>query len=173
MRIKYLLVLGFLTATGWARAEQGCAAGFYPGGSQPNGAICIPIPGYGTTNNVTTPWPSSPNWKLTWGAIAWDPATGDIDGAVDLRSRGKAKREALARCAGLRAGKCEVLLSYTGQCAVVAWPLNVEIGTMGVIAQSGSSIEEASQLGIAKCGQSSGSECMIVYSDCTSPVLTN
>jgi hypothetical protein len=170
MNVKFLMILGLLAVSGRLYAEQGCAPGFYPGGNQPNGPICIPVPGYGTTNSTTTSPASGPKWQLTWGAIAMDlTTTGNIGASVGHSSRGQAKREAMARCSVGGAKECVVQLTYKHQCAAVAWP--TKVGALGVIAQSGPTIEEASRVALSRCEGYSGDACKIVYSDCTRPVL--
>lgn len=63
--------------------------------------------------------------------------------------------------------KCNVILAYKHQCAVVAWPS--ELAATGVVAQSGPSIAEASEVALSRCEGYSGVDCKIVYSDCTRP----
>ena len=174
MNFKYLLVFGLLSTCGQSHAEQGCAPGFYPGGTVPNGAICVPIPGYGMSPSAP-PTSSGPQWQLTWGAIAADTTTGDIGTSVDKLSKREAKREAIARCAAAGSRNCKLQLAYHNQCAAIAGPSedgNIVGGT--TIFQGGPTIELATQLALSACmAKRDGAACAVDYSECTTPVLVN
>lgn len=163
-----------LSISGSLYAEQGCAPGFYPGGAQPNGPICVPIPGYGTSSSAV-PQPRGSQWQLTWGAIASDSETGATGVTVGHFSKGKAKREALAQCASIGGVACKIVLAYKNQCAVIADPVENGQAVAGAgISQGGPSIAVATELAISSCSaKNDGRECKIVYSDCTVPVLVN
>jgi hypothetical protein len=158
-----LRILALLVFSRLAVAQTACPEGVPIGDPR-----CGPSPSWHTSASV--PQPRGPEWQLTWGAIAIDLTTGDVGAAVGHFSRGKAKREAMDRCAASGATKCQVKLAYKNQCAVVVWPSNL---APGVLAQSAQSIDMASQLALSVCAESSGSECSVVYSDCTVPVLLN
>ncbi|MCY7306521.1 MAG: DUF4189 domain-containing protein [Rhodoferax sp.] len=175
MKAKCLLILSFLCIGGLVHAEQGCPPGFTLNASgAPGGPMCIPISGYGTTNNTTPPPASGPRWQLTWGAIAASSSgTSDIGVSVGHFSKRKAKHEAIERCEMSSRKKCELVLAYKNQCAVIAWPsLNGETIGGTPMSQGGPSIEVASNLALSSCSaKNAGRECKIVYSDCTPPVL--
>ncbi len=174
MNAKCLLLFSLLSWGGWVHAEQGCAPGFTLNASgTPGGPMCIPISGYGTTNNTTPPQASGPRWQLTWGAIAMDNTTGDSGVTVGHFSGGKAKREAMLRCAEFGAKRCKIVLAYKNQCAVVVTAAKHGKSVAGpVIAQGGPSIDVARQSALSACtAQRGGGECGVVYSDCTPPVL--
>lgn len=174
MKARCLLILSLLCFSAWAHAEQGCPPGFTLNASgNPGGPMCIPIPGYGTANNTAPPPVRAPRWKLTWGAIALDETTGDFGETVGHFSRGKAKRDALARCSRLGSKNCKLSLAYKNQCAVIAWASDNEKSVGGAaIVQGGPSIEVAAQIAIPACRtKRGGGECSIIYSNCTSPVL--
>lgn len=174
MKLRCLLILlAWGCATGHANAEQGCAPGFFPGGTQPNGPVCVPIPGYGTTNSTTSSPQPNNYWQLTWGAIATDEATGATGATVGHFSRGKAKRDAMTRCASLGGRDCKVILAYKNQCAVIADPVEGGKLVPGTsISQSGPSIQEASDVALKSCNErNGGKQCQVLYSDCSKPVL--
>src|SRR5688572_9614703 len=98
------LFLFLLLLVGIAQAEQGCPDGLYPDGAAP-GQICIPMPGYGVGGNIPAAAASKAAWKLTWGAVALS-STGEIGAITGQPSESKAKREALARCAGYGGKDC-------------------------------------------------------------------
>lgn len=104
-------------------------------------------------------------WETTWGAIAIDPAVGDMGTVVGKRTEREAKREAASLCAKHGATRCEVM-SYHNQCGVVAWP---SVVGARVTMQGGPTIQVASQLALSECNSRVGANCRIVYSDCTKP----
>lgn len=166
MKQKYLLVLGLL-ASGGATAEQGCAPGFFPGGTQPNGPVCVPIPGYGTTNNTSAPQPSTPEvrWADRWGAIAIDDAArkGGIGTVVGMSNKRDAKQAALARCHEDGGGRgCEVKATFRNGCGVVAW------GDAHYTTAVSVDIPGASELAMKSCGRKT-SNCEVFYADCSHP----
>lgn len=171
-KISILCILFASSAA--AQAEQGCAPGFYPGGTQPNGPICVPIPGYGTTNSTTSSSPTAPQsrWMLTWGAIAKDSRAGIMGYASGHFSKRAARRAAISECNSAGGGNCEVKLMYENQCAVIAEPADESIEFVTSIFQGGATIEEASHLATANCTKSNGGQaCKIFYSNCTAPML--
>ncbi|QNP40870.1 DUF4189 domain-containing protein [Lysobacter terrestris] len=110
------MLLMLLAFAGAALAEQGCASGFYPGGAQPGGQICVPIPGYGTTNNTGAE--GSSVWANRWGAIAIGNGVAGV--SEGLPSRGKAKRTALDDCKAGGGMDCKVIVAYVNQCVALA-----------------------------------------------------
>lgn len=143
-------------------AEQGCATGFFPGGTQPNGQICVPIPGYGTTNHTATPDISIPqeNWARRWGAIAIDDSNSGVGTAVDMHSKRKAEKAALEQCREKGGDGCKVSHTYSNQCGVIAW------GDTHYVTGSAATIEEASELALRSCSAASAN-CRIYYADCS------
>ncbi|WP_082723425.1 DUF4189 domain-containing protein [Lysobacter capsici] len=122
MKLRYLSVLALLfsaavQAVQAVQAEQGCPDGLYPGGVAP-AQICIPVPGYGIGGNTSTAAAPQAAWALTWGAVALS-STGEIGAITGQPSESKAKREALARCAGYGGKDCKLNLAYKNQCVVV------------------------------------------------------
>lgn len=165
-RIISLLVL--LGLSQLAYAEQGCPDGLYPGGAAP-GQICIPMPGYGVGGNAPAAATAQPGWELTWGAVALS-STGEIGATTGQPSKGMAKREALARCAGYGGKDCKLNLAYKNQCVVVVWP---SVAGASAFSQSAASIEEASDVALPACAAKSGAQCKVAYSACTEPVLVS
>ncbi|WP_425477214.1 DUF4189 domain-containing protein [Luteimonas huabeiensis] len=116
-----------------------------------------------------------PRWKLTWGAIAFDVATGATGYAVGEPSQRRARRQALAQCNGKGGRDCEVMLAYQNQCAVIADPVRDGQFIPGEsIYRSGPTIEETSNAALSSCSQrNGGTGCRIVYSACSEPLLVN
>ncbi|WP_082648477.1 DUF4189 domain-containing protein [Lysobacter capsici] len=168
MKLRYLSVLALLfsAAVQAVQAEQGCPDGLYPGGAAP-AQICIPVPGYGVGGNIPAAAASKAARKLTWGAVALS-STGEIGAITGQPSESKAKREALARCAGYGGKDCKLNLAYKNQCVVVVWP---SVVGASAFSQSAASVEEASDMALPACAAKSGAQCKIAYSACTEPVL--
>lgn len=153
-----------LFLAGIVRAEQGCAPGFYPGGSQPGGAICVPIPGYGTTNSTSAS--GGPVWASRWGAVAigetkegWSVA-GSAEGVT---SRGKAKRTALEDCKSQGGNACAVFVAYTNQCVALATgPGHTTYGRAA-------SVGEAEAIAVSECQSASSGACAVFYRACSLP----
>ena len=141
------------------KAEQGCAPGFFPGGNQPGGPTCIPIPGYGTTNNTTDS--SGAVWANRWGAIAFG---GDVAGVSEgLPNRRKAKKAALEDCESGGGLNCKVVMTYFNQCAAVATgPGNGSYG-------QAPSLKVAEDLAMKEWSARSSGSCRVLYSACSMP----
>lgn len=168
MKCKVMWLMLFLV--GGAHAEQGCAPGFYPGGTVPNGAICVPIPGYGTTNNTTSGATGGgtftlPGWANRFGAIAIDDSAkqGGIGTIEGMPSKGKAKSAALAQCRATGGGAgCKVKSQYRNGCGAIAW------GDAHYSTATGPNLEAASALAVEDCEKHT-SNCKIFYADCSLP----
>lgn len=155
-----LLILGVsMFAPGGVNAEQGCSDGFYPGGTQPGGQICVPIPGYGTSGGAN----QAPieQWRPRWGAIATDPS-GKTGIAGNASSKAKAEKAALNQCKDKGGADCRVNISYRNSCGVLAW------GGGFMAVASADTLSEASQLALGNCSKDS-SECEIFFSNCSFP----
>ncbi|QNP40871.1 DUF4189 domain-containing protein [Lysobacter solisilvae (ex Woo and Kim 2020)] len=155
----------FLLICGVAKAEQGCAPGFYPGGMQPGGPICVPSPGYGTTNN-TADAGGGTVWANRWGAVALgegDDGVSVAGVAEGLPSRGKAKRAAITDCESGGGHKCEIFVSYTNQCITLA--------TGGGYTSGGTaaSVQEADSVALSRCSANSSGTCRVLYQACSLP----
>ncbi|WP_082647826.1 DUF4189 domain-containing protein [Lysobacter antibioticus] len=168
MKAVNLLVLTGLCAFFADPALAQCPAGI-PSGGNPS---CIPPSAWPQNAPAQQAAPAPPNWKLTWGAIAIDPISGDVGTAVGSSSKRRAEREALSKCAANGASGCKKLLfSYENQCAVIAWP---SVPGATIITQGGPTVEVASDLAMKSCIGNSGDNsrgCRIVYSECTKPIL--
>lgn len=170
MWIRSLWLIAFLPGAVWA--EQGCAPGFYPGGMQPNGQICVPIPGYGTTNHISSPSSAQPAaiWSDRWGAVAVtgkslaDDGASVVGMASSTSSKREARQEALDHCAEKGGVDCRLQMIYKNQCAAVSW--GAEKGRFVV----GDSIADAEEQAMRKCIDDGDSDCVIYYSDCSLPV---
>ncbi|WP_082575581.1 DUF4189 domain-containing protein [Lysobacter sp. Root667] len=166
------LLLAGLSGAGAARAEQGCPAGLAPIGQAP-GPICVPQPGYGIggPSPVQQQGPSAPQprWLDRWGAVAIDAVASKMGTATDRKSSRDAERTALKDCKN-RGGteqQCKkTLLVYGNGCGAVA------VGSDFIVARGGGSIEEASARAQKECGMNS-TECEVLYTRCSYPVLVN
>lgn len=164
MSTRVLIFVMLLLAARVVSAEQGCAPGFFPGGMQPGGPICVPIPGYGTTNNTTSTGDSV--WSSRWGAIALGGGVDGVDVAgvsEGLSSSRKAKRAALEDCKSDGGSDCRIIVSYTNQCVALA------TGPGGTSHGRAASVTRAEVLAMEACSSSSTGRCEVIYSACSMP----
>lgn len=155
--INKIVVTLFLYAISGYVSAQVCPWGAYPGRlDEPQ--ICRPQP----NDESTTPQVPRVIWENRWGAIA----IGDnsrIGTAVSMRSKHKAEKAAMSRCAANGGGKgCRIEISYYNQCGVIAW------GETTAITQGAETIEVASKVALEKCN-SKTRNCKIYYADCSLP----
>jgi hypothetical protein len=161
---RILLTMAFgLCFMGEAAAEQGCPPGFFPGGMQPNGAICVPIPGYSGPANVPAQQPPEPQWESRWGAFAAG-ASGHSGGVLGVAAHNlteqQAREAALVDCAEKGGKGCQLTLVFHDQCGAVAW------GDQRVTAHGAATIEVASTLAMKRCAEIADN-CSIYYTDCS------
>lgn len=136
-------------------AEQGCPNGMYPGGMQPNGPICIPAPGGGSSEAQVTE-----RWEDRWGAIATDAKNGYMGIAVDQQSEYLAKATALTQCRDVGGTECVVAISYANACVVLA------TGDGSFLIRAAPTLAEATSAAFQEC-ENSGMVCKIPYQACS------
>ncbi|WP_082638596.1 DUF4189 domain-containing protein [Lysobacter antibioticus] len=168
MKGIHFLLFGVLVFGSEASAQ--CPGGI-PAAGNPH---CIPPSAWPQNVTSSQAAPTAPRWKLTWGAIAIDPITGDVGTSVGSASKKKAEREALKDCAAKGASDCaRLVFAYENQCAVIAWP---SVPGARIITQGAETVELASDLALKSCiGDDADNSrgCRIVYSECTRPVLAD
>lgn len=164
------LPLALLVATSTVQA-QNCPPGI-PSAGNP---ACIPpdrsnSPYY---QEGGAPLSRRSRWHLTWGAIATDSMTGDIGVTADEMTKHAAERKALSRCRTYGASKCKVAATFTNQCAAMAWPSDKGTPSNGGTAMTAKAptLEIARADALSGCSQKNGGECMLLYSECSEPVL--
>lgn len=140
-----------------AHAEQGCPDGMYPGGGQPNGPICVPVPGVGRSPAAQKP---VERWEDRWGAIATDGKNGYMGTAVDQRSKYAAQATALTQCRSFGGTECIIAATYANGCAVLA------VGNEKYWIKVEPTIAEATEMALLEC-EKAGMECTIPYSECS------
>lgn len=152
-RLSPVLVMLLLSAN--VEAEQGCPSGMYPGGMQPNGPICVPMPGGagGSQDPVE-------QWEDRWGAIATDGKNGYMGTAVDKRSRYIAEATALTECRNSGGTECIIAATYANACAVMA------TGEYSYLIKAAPTLAQATALAYREC-EKSGMDCTIPYSACS------
>ena len=153
-----LLVLLAFVANG-AVAEQGCPNGMYPGGTRPNGPICVPMPG---VRGYPPPEPAEPRWAERYGAIATDGGNGLLGTASGMASQRKAEAAALTDCRKSTVNNCAVILTYANQCAVLV------VSEDSHLAKAGATVVDARRRAMAECSRE-GIQCQVVYSECSLP----
>ncbi len=148
-------------------AEGRCPPGMFETGSR-DYIACAPIPGYGQGSNDSpedNPPPIPTVWEDRWGAIATESNGGGGFGAISgFKSEAAARQAAVEQCqatVSVSNAKCEVLITYTNQCAVYAWGAGLGLAVHAV------NIPTATHHALADCKSQSGSECKIFYSGCS------
>lgn len=149
-------------------AEQGCPDGFTPNPvmtGTPGQNQCVPIPGLSRSPTDSAPGPMVPQvrWATRWGAIATDSASGSTGIVGSMSSERKARQGALAQCKGKGGADCQVQITYSNQCGVLAW------GNNRMSTARGATLEEASQMAIGECERGAGTSCKVFFSDCSLP----
>jgi hypothetical protein len=152
---RHPLILVALLLPVAALAEQGCPDGMYPGGMQPNGPICVPMPGVGGGGQGQVS-----QWEDRWGAIATDAKNGYMGVAVGQRSRYIAEATALTQCRASGGTECIISATYANECAVMA------TGKDSYLIKAAPTIAQATALAYSAC-ENSGMECTIPYSACS------
>jgi len=159
VRLAFLVTI-LLMLSSTARAEQGCPDGMFPGGMQPNGQVCVPIPGAGSGGvKRSTP---QPRWEARWGAIATDSINGTAGFATNQASKNAAESIALTDCRHGNNSACRVILAYENQCAVLV------VTSDSHLVESGVTPAEATDKAMNQC-RSAGVECSVYYSACSFP----
>ncbi|QWP75106.1 DUF4189 domain-containing protein [Lysobacter sp. K5869] len=152
-----------MIAAGNVRAEQGCGDGYIPT-TTPNGVQCMPIPGlYQTPAEAPAPTVPRSRWADRWGAIATDSASGSTGIVGSMSSERKARQGALAQCKSKGGADCQIQITYSNQCGVLAW------GNNKMSAARGATLEEASKMAIDECERGAGTSCKVFFSDCSLP----
>ena len=170
--LRAVFLLGFwFCLIGEVKAEHGCPQGHYPS-SQPNGPVCMPIPGYTGPAARPIQQASEPVWETRWGAIAiptrLKEETSELgEGIKNLgvarrkSSESLAEQRAMQDCQ-LQGDECRLMLTYRDQCGVVVW------GDSQVAFASARTIDQAEEIAMKDCTQYSAN-CKLRYYDCSYP----
>lgn len=167
--LRFLLLSGLISTASVtvAHAEQGCPDGFMPNPVWTQGQqYCIPS-GTPSGSGYAAPQPSEPRWAKRWGAIAYDPDTGKVGVANDMKSKRKAVSFALDSCRSKGGRACAVNIDYSNQCAVFVYGGEGEY--VSHASSSAATEEEAAGRALSTCKQSAGVDCQVFYSGCTYP----
>jgi hypothetical protein len=146
-----LMITCLFSQTAWAQ----CASGANAGG------VCVPPPdqSYSPLNpsNQARQQPRAV-WADRWGAVAYDPSSGDAGNIEGQESKSLAAQIAMTHCQRNGAKHCKVLLTFYNQCGAVAY------GGREMAPANAPSNEQAEQLAMQSCGHD---DCKIVYSACS------
>lgn len=151
-----MIALPAILFPGGASAEGNCPAGSYPiGGGSAGWVGCAPIAGGANDQGPEE------RWETRWGAIAiGDGYFGAAEGAS---SKDEAENTAMQRCLSTSNGeKCWVKISYSDQCAALAW------GDGGVIAFRSPDKDDAERSAVSSCSKHT-THCKVFYSGCSYP----
>lgn len=164
MRFRSLLWLlaEMLVVSSATHAEGNCPPGYYPmappGQQGPQG--CAPIPGYNQDSAV--PAASGSQWVSRWGAIATDEPNGVLGAAINMSSKKKAEKAALADCKAKGGSKCKLETWYSNGCAALV------VGDKLYNVGSAATEDEAVKSGMNTCAAAT-TNCHVYYSDCSPP----
>lgn len=158
MKPRMLALLMLAMAAGSALAEGGCPAGQYPYDT-PQARQCVPIPGGSSSADA-----SPPRWLDRWGALAVDPATGDMGVSAGESSQSAARQLAMERCAANGSSGCAVESTFHNQCAAIAR------GGGRRATATAATEKEAQDRAIKKLTRcASEVRCAVAWSDCSLP----
>lgn len=171
--IASCLLIAGISCSGFVHAEQGCPEGLAPIGRAP-GPICVPQPGYGLGNpsapaQSQQPSVPRPRWIDRWGAVSIDVVASKMGVATEKKSRREAQRTALKDCQarGGTAQECKKsLFTYGNGCGALA------LGSDYVAFDGGGTVEEATNKAQKLCSLNS-TNCEVLYTRCSYPVLVN
>lgn len=107
--------------------------------------------------------------KKSFGALAYNAAAGGWAASRDQSTAGDAKAEAIGACQRGSGGSCQIMLSYTNQCAAVARALEGGVEKAGEdSANTGSSEDEAKRNAVNSCRADwNAASCTIVIASCS------
>ncbi|MBJ8417726.1 DUF4189 domain-containing protein [Acinetobacter courvalinii] len=108
-----------------------------------------------------------PVWADRWGAISADGIIGSLGIAVDMPSKSKAEKAAIAECQSKGGKNCKVDISYYNQCAAMI------LGDKNYNTSSAATKEKAIELGMRTCNKEGDSNCRVYYSGCSTAVRVN
>ncbi|WP_414674781.1 DUF4189 domain-containing protein [Lysobacter sp.] len=159
MKSRALALVLLTVATGSALAEGGCPAGQYPYDT-PQARQCVPIPGKSGSGDVPPT-----RWLDRWGALAVDPATGDMGVSAGEHSQSAARQLAVERCSANGSSGCAVESTFHNQCAAIA-----RGGGRRATATAATEKEaqERAMQKLTRC--TSEAKCAVAWSDCSLPV---
>lgn len=166
MKMRILMVISFLSVSGFAWAEGGCPSGMIPYQGT-DITSCGPIPDryYGDSGSAQKPNEPSVRWAKTWGAITIDGVLGVMGTSTGKMSEREAKKAAMTDCyaKGGGAGCKKTRMTYRNQCAAIA------SGAESNNVSRADSIEKATALSMKECN-ASDTNCRIYYSACSEPI---
>lgn len=108
-------------------------------------------------------------WIKTWGAIAKDNDGTEVGAAVGKLSKAEAEQGALTACVQGGGRNCKSRFAYYNQCVAYATGLQSN-GMAWEVQSSAKNIEIASNEALKGCAEK-GSDCRILYTDCTDPIF--
>jgi hypothetical protein len=141
-----------------AVCAQTCPVGSYPvGGGNAGWEGCVPM------NDSAPPPPPGPEWRTQWIAIALG-GTG-FGAGIDMPSKQKAEKEALAQCRRSTKDKCRIAGVTYNQCMATA---DSGVSAMNFRAPK---LQDAEQGALQYCRESEpNANCRIHFSHCSYPV---
>jgi Domain of unknown function (DUF4189) len=161
LRSTALFLLALLLMTCGLRAEGGtCPPGYYPVNSS-SLMGCAPIPGEVYREPRA---PDAPRWRKRWMSVAF--GTNGFGSAIDMPSKRKAEKAALAQCREMGGKECAVNMTTYNQCIAVSRGGSTALSTRAP------ELQQAESMAMDGCREDKeNTNCVIYYSACTYPVL--
>ncbi|MBV6843604.1 DUF4189 domain-containing protein [Xanthomonas axonopodis] len=161
MRFLFLSIflLGFII--GIANAQTACPVGVAPGSPQ-----CGSDSGTSRGDTPLPPPRPTGEWIKTWGAIANAEDSSEAWASTGKFSKSDAEADAVDQCQVAGFHGCAVTFTYRNQCVALASPAQ---GRAGVAAAPNLALAENDAVSV--CKKQGGSNCSVIYKDCTKPIF--
>ena len=120
-------------------------------------------------NAVPLP-PSVQGYKVrrNWGALAYSPSNGAWWQSSNLPKKDEAGKSALSSCSQQGGGSCQLMITYSNQCAAVARASDGGRDLPGMDSvNTGSNGDEAGYNAIRSCQADWGKSCSVILSACS------
>ncbi|TWQ48723.1 DUF4189 domain-containing protein [Xanthomonas vasicola] len=153
------LFMIFLAESGYC--QTACPVGVVPGSPQCG-------PDSGTSRGDAAPPRPTGEWIRTWGAIVGAGSSSQAWASIGKLSKKDAEADALDQCESAGVKDCSVEFTYRNQCVAVASAssANTKTGIGGA-----PEISTAKNNALHICEKNGGSDCSVIYSDCTKPIF--
>lgn len=116
------------------------------------------------------PAPPVPGYKVrrNWGALAYSPSSGIWWHSGNLPKKDEAGKSVLSNCSAQGGGACQLMITYSNQCAAVARASDSgrELPGMDSV-NTGSTREEAQANAVRSCGSDWGKSCSVILAACS------
>lgn len=120
--------------------------------------------------NAAPPPPPVPGYKVrrNWGALAYSPSNGVWWQSSNLPKKNEAGKSVLSNCSQQSGGACQLMITYSNQCAAVARASDGGRDLPGMDSvNTGSNRDEAGNNALRSCQADWGKSCSVILSACS------